>query len=58
MKNKTTTILISAYLLFLTLQSHAQTFTEVSQSVGIEVLHEGKHLGGGAAFFDYNGNTQ
>ena len=55
MKIKTITIIISTYLLSLTLQSHAQNFTEVSQSIGIEVLHESKqYLGGGVAFFDYD----
>ncbi|MEZ4887904.1 MAG: VCBS repeat-containing protein [Chitinophagales bacterium] len=55
MKTKTITILL--YLFFLVSQSHAQTFTEVSQSIGIEVLHEGKqYLGGGVAFFDYDGD--
>jgi len=49
------TKIVPIFLLLLTLQTHAQTFTEVSQSIGIEVLHEGKqHLGGGAAFFDYD----
>ena len=42
-------------ILALSLQTIAQTFTEVSQSAGVIHTHIDEHImGGGAAFFDFN----
>ncbi len=49
------TITLPILLLFLSLQCFPQSFMEVSQSTGIEALHEAKnYLGGGVAFVDFD----